>query len=154
METIPHMTLDEMYVSPFTARRTFDGEGHIVWVPIERNLSPTGQRHIDFLISSLANGQNDLDAMAEKLGCTRIDLYGLFHAITGTNVREFCLAYSFRLADDMLRYTSLPIREIARRSGFGSVSVLCQQYKRYRRMTAAACRRSMRAEGDKDRYRV
>ena len=84
MEQIKRFTLDEWYITPFTARRVFDEDGIMTWVPLERNLHPTGQRQLDFIALSMAEGNADFDWMASRLGCLSSDLYGLMSALTGT----------------------------------------------------------------------
>ena len=42
METIKPLTIDDIYISPFTARRVYDEEGIVHWEPIERNVHSTG----------------------------------------------------------------------------------------------------------------
>ena len=37
-ETKP-ITLDEIYISPFTARRVYSEDGVVSWIPLKRNLS-------------------------------------------------------------------------------------------------------------------
>jgi len=38
----PQWTLDEVYISPFTARRRYDEEGVMHYDAVERNTAPTG----------------------------------------------------------------------------------------------------------------
>ena len=154
MEQIKPLTIDEMYISPFTARRVYDEDGNISWVPLERNLNPTGERHVDALLQAFAEGHSDSKWIAERLGCSREDIWGFVRALTGMSMREFRHAYGFRLADDLLRYTSMTVGEVARRSGFYSASLLCQQYMKYHRQLPLARRRALRAPKDEDKYRV
>ena len=154
MEQVKPLTIDEIYIPPFTARRTYDEEGRLRWVPLERNLEPTGQRHVDAFIRAFAEGHSDPQWIADRLGCRRQDIWGLVRALTGMDIREFRHAYGFRLADDLLRYTSLTIDEIARRSGFRCASLLCQQYLKYYRCTPDQRRQRLREARDEDRYRV
>ena len=154
MEEIKALTIEELWISPFTARRVYNEDGVLNWVPLERNLHPTGQRHIDFIARSLSEGHSDFGWMARRLGCRREDLWGLVQVLTGMDVREFRLAWMFRLADELLRYTTLSVGEVARLSGFSSASCICQQYKKYRHFSPNERRRALRREHDAGRYRV
>lgn len=42
MEKKAQFTLEQLYISPFTARRRYDEDGNVSWVPLERNTEPTG----------------------------------------------------------------------------------------------------------------
>lgn len=154
METIPRMTLDELYIQPFTARRTYDDEGRVSYVPLERNTTPTGQRHIDFILQSFDAGHADYDWIAARLGCQRSDLWGLIHILTGLEPREFRRQYLFRHADDLLRYTSLTLPKVARLVGAGTAANLCQLFRDNRGFTPEARRRQLQRDRDADRYRV
>ena len=154
METIKPLTIDEIYISPFTARRVFDEDGIVHWERIERNLHPTGQRHVDALIQAYASGVSDAEQIALRLGCRREDIWAMVRVLTGMDIREFRHAYGFRLADDLLRYTSWSIDRVAQRAGFHSASVLCQQYLKYYKMTPDERRRRLRRGNDVGRYRL
>lgn len=154
METVQPLTIDEMWITPFTARRVYSEEGAVSWVPVERNLNPTGQRHLDFIARSMSDGNTRTEWIAQQLGCKREDLWGLVRTLTGMDVREFRLAWMFRLADELLRYTTMSYDEVGRRAGFGSSSLLCQQFRKYRHFTPDERRRSIRKPYDEGRYRV
>lgn len=153
MATPKFLTLDDLYITPFVARRVYNEDGVMNWVPMERNENPTGVPVIDFIARSMAEGR-DLEWLAGQLGCSREDLWGWYHTMTGMGPKEFRHAYMFRLADELMRYTSLSFDEIARRSGFRCASLLCQQYRKYRHRTSSEMRRSLREPNDTDRYKV
>ena len=154
MEGIKPLTIDELYISPFTARRVYDEDGRMRWLTVERNLSPTGQRHLDFIARSFVEGHSDYSWMASQLGCSREELWGLIRALTGMDAREFRREYMFRMADDLLRYTTMTIAEVARRVGSGTAARLCQLYVKNRGITPAAHRRALRGDRDAGKYRV
>ena len=154
MPLIQPLTIDEIYISPFRERRAKDEYGRLQWVPNERNLHPTGQRHVDALIQSYASGNADAGSIAKMFGCKREDIWAMVRILTGMDIREFRHAYSFRLADDLLRYTSLSIDRIANRSGFICASLLCQQYLKYYKCTPAERRSQLRHGSDLGLYRL
>ena len=154
MEQIQRITVDELYITPFTSRRIYSEDGAISWIPVERNLNPTGQRHLDFIARSMTEGHNDLSWIAQRLRCTTMDLCAMIHVLTGIDGRDFRHEYGFRVVDDLLRYTSMTVGEIALRSGFHSASSLCQQYMKVRKTTPDARRRIIRQERDEGKYRL
>ena len=153
MERIEFLTVDELYITPFTSRRVYSEDGAISWVPVERNLNPTGQRHIDFIAQSMSEGHN-YRWIAMRLRCSTAALSTMIRVLTGMEGRDFRHEYGFRLVDDLLRYTSMTVDEAARRSGFRSASSLCQQYMKYRHVTPAAHRQATRQVRDEGRYRL
>ena len=154
MADLKRMTVDDMYISPFVARRVYNEDGVMSWIPMERNVNPTGIPVVDFIARSLAEGRSNMEWIARQLGCSGTDLHGWSRTMTGMDFREFRRAYLFRLADDLLRYTSLSIDEVARRSGFYSASLLSQQYRKYRNRTPVEVRRSLRQPRDEGRYKA
>ena len=54
----PQWTLDEVYISPFTARRRYDEEGVMHYDAIERNLHPTGVEVMDHYLRRLSEGKD------------------------------------------------------------------------------------------------
>lgn len=153
MAVIEKLTIEEIYISPFTARRSYDEEGNVHWIPLERKVQK-GQRHVDFIIESLAAGQSDYDVIAQQLGCTRADLWGVIHMLFGMDAREFRRAYMFRFADDLLRYTSMTVGQIARRVGAGSAANLCQLYRDNLHTTPHSRRLALRKPKDVNRFRL
>lgn len=154
MAEVKLMTIDDLYISPFVARRVYNEDGVKSWVPIERNVNPTGMPVVDFIARSLAEGRSNISWIARQLGCSVTDIIGWCRTMTGMDAREFRRAYMFRLADDLMRYTSLSIDEVARRSGFHSASLLSQQYRKYRNKTAVEVRQTIRQSRDEGRYKV
>jgi len=91
----PQWTLDEVYISPFTARRRYDEEGVMHYDAVERNTAPTGVEVMDHYLRRLSEGKDVV-------------------ILTGMKGQDFRMAYQLRLADDLLRYTDLPLAEVAR----------------------------------------
>ena len=113
----PQWTLDELYISPFTARRRYDEEGVMHYDPVERNLKPTGVEVMDHYLRRLTEGRDKVEAFCRIYGLRTEDLDSLIYILTGMSGADFRMAYQLRLADDLLRYTDLPLAEVARRSG-------------------------------------
>ena len=154
MENNTFMTIDDIYISPFTGQRTFDTEGRMSWIPMERNMHPTGNPRLDYIAQLLAGGLTDLDRLADKLGCKREHLNGWVYAMFGMNGIKFRHEYICRLTDDLMRYTSMSLEQIAKRTGCYSASSLCQIYIKHRHVKPDARRQAMRQPRDEGRFRV
>lgn len=146
-------TLDELYISPFTGQRTYDNEGRVKYIPIERNLTPTGCKAVDEMIQYLARGAGH-DGLRYRYGMTVTNLNGIFLLLTGMGAVEFCTQYSLRLADDLLRYTGMTVDEVARRCGIGSRSTLYSTMQQRLKCSPTERRHQLREARDKGRYRI
>ena len=147
-------TLEELYISPFTKARRFDDNGQPYYVALTRDLNPTGIYAADMLLRSFTNGYPSLSDVAGQLGCDGRDLSGLLRCLTGMPSEEFRTAYRKRIVSELLRYTSLPLAEIAARSCIGStrnLSFFCNQHFR---CTPNELRRRLRQQGDEGRFAV
>jgi AraC-like DNA-binding protein len=60
----------------------------------------------------------------------------------------------FRLADDLLRYTSMPVSEVARRCGANTQQNLCLLFRKRYNCTPTERRRSLQRKGEADMYCV
>ena len=151
----PQFRLEDIYISPFTHRRETGENGRTVYVELERNLHPTGIRVVDDLLRYLSSGGADMPAFCKRYGGARVgDIDSLTFLLTGMRGVDFRQAYHLRLADDLLRYTSLPMTDIARLSGFGSRVNLYFAYKRDLNTSPTERRNALRQSGDVDLYRV
>ena len=154
MEKLKKFTLEELYIQPFTARRVYDEEGRINWVPVERKKNPTGYPHLDFIVNAMAEGLFDMKMIASFMDCTMDSFNGYLKTLTGMTAKTLRKEYMFRLADDLLRYTSMTADEVAQRIGLSSSSSLSQQFKKYRHVTVEMQRKLLREERDEGRYRI
>lgn len=154
MADLKLLTIDDLYITPFTARRVYSEDGVISWVPVERKLNPTGVSVIDFVVRSMSEGHCDFQWMAQRLLCKRRDVRGLVSALTGMDADAFLRAYMFRLADDLLRYTDMSINEVAKRAGFTSASRMAHNFTKHRHITPKEQRRVTQRDIDKGRFRL
>lgn len=88
----------------------------------------------------------------ELLSKPQFTLAALVFILTGMKAMRFRQLYQARLADDLLRYTSLSPAEVARRSGIGSAINLYQSLRRDCNMSATERRQALRQEGDEGRF--
>jgi len=149
-----YKTLDDLYISPFTKVRHYDENGQAVYSPLERNLQPTGLYAADLLLQSLTAGENRLKSIADRLGCSDRDLSGFIRCLTGQPSHDFCTAYRLRLIDDLLRFTALPLSDVARRSGLGTARSLHRFVLRHRDCTPSDRRAQIRQVGDEGRFAI
>ena len=148
----PYYTLEDLYISPFKSVRYFDDNGTAKYRPLERNLHPTGIYAADYLLQSLTNGETTLAVIALRLGCSGRDISGLIRCLTGMPSDDFRIQYRCRLIDDLLRFTSLSLAEVAHRSGIGSERNLYSFCRRHFGCTPADRRNQIRTVGDEGRF--
>lgn len=150
----PQFTLDDLYITPLCYERHYTDEGHKMFVPIKTNQQPTGIHVMDDLLRTLTAGKPDVADFCARYGIRYTDLDGLLFLLTGMRGAEFRQAYQLRMADDLLRYTTLDMPGVARRCGYGSRINLYYAYKRDLRTSPSERRKQLRKRGDKDRYRM
>ena len=150
----PQWTLDEMYISPFTARRRYDEEGVMHYDAVERNTAPTGVEVMDRYLRRLSEGKDVVKDFCRIYGLRTEDMEALIFILTGMKGQDFRMAYQLRLADELLRYTDLPLAEVARRSGLGSHTNFCVVIHREWKQTPTERRTALRQKGDARRYRL
>lgn len=148
----PQYTLDQLYITPFTRRKRWDEDGHWQYVNIERNLNPTGITVMDDYLRYLANGNSDMQAFADRYGLKREEVAAMVFILTGIKGIRFRQLYQLRLADELLRYTNLDNKEVARRSGLGSENNMYLALRREYNMGIGERRRYLRKEGDVGRF--
>lgn len=151
---IPVLTLDDLYISPFHFERHYDDGGRRYYLPLERKTTPTGLAVVDQLMQRWSKGLQLVEGYARLLGCRPDDVSGLLRVLTGKAVADFRTEYQQRLLEDLLRYTRLPLSEVALRSGIGSHQNLCLFTHAHYHCTPSALRRKLRRAGDVDRYRI
>lgn len=151
----PQFGLEELYRMPFAERREFDTQsGAARYFPIEREPQRSGVRMLDELLAWLdAGSPGTVLHFCEERGLGYADLGGLVFCLTGMSGEDFRLTYQMRMADDLMRYTSMRLDEVARRSGIGSPLNLNQSYQREYAMPPGERRRQLRKKGDVGRYR-
>ena len=150
----PQFTFDSLYISPFTLRRRYSEEGKVSYVPIEQDLNPTGIRVMDDYLRYLTAGHSDMTAFCKRYGARVGDIDSLVFLLTGMRGVDFRQAYQLRIADELLRYTSLPVADVAQRCGLGTRTNLYFAYKRDLKTSPTERRELLRKEGDEDRYRL
>lgn len=150
----PQYTLDKLYISPFTRRKRWDEDGHWQYIAMERNLTPTGITVMDDYLRYLANGNSDMQAFADRYGLKREEVGAMVFILTGIRGIRFRQLYQMRLVDDLLRYTDMDKKEVARRSGLGSENNMYLALRREYNMGIGERRRFLRKESDLGRFAV
>lgn len=145
-------TLDNLYITPFTKCCRYDAEGVPHYEPIARNLTPTGFRIFDDYVVYLSRGASDLQTFADRYGLRLTDIDSMVFLFTGMRGIDFRMAFQVRMADELLRYTSLELDEVAQRAGFGTASNLYLTYKREYGIAPGLRRYRIREKGDLGRY--
>jgi len=149
----PQFTMDDLYISPFTHELTSDEQGRTGYTPMDVNLRPMGIRVMDDYLEALHAGQSDVGEFCARLGAKTSDLDGLVFLLTGMSNQDFRNRWIVRRADDLLRYTDMDVKEIARRSGAGSRNNLYFIYERDLNCSPTMRRQQLRQEGDLGRFK-
>lgn len=150
----PQFGLDDVFITPFRWRRRYSEDGEVTYVAVERRTEPTGIRVFDEYVRYLSRGGSDLKGFADGLGLRREDIDALVFVLTGRRGVDFRQAYQVRTADELLRYTALPLAEVARLSGLGSANNLYLTYKREFNVAPGERRLALRKQGDVGRYKL
>lgn len=148
----PQFKFEDLYIMPFTHRRRYSEDGRVSYVEVERNLQPTGIRVMDDFLCNLAMGKSDITAFCNRYGARVGDIDSLIFLLTGMRGVDFRQAYQMRMADDLLRYTSLSVADVARRCGLGSRTNLYLAYQRDFNTSPTSRRRRLQKSGDEDLY--
>ena len=154
LKSKPQFTIDDLYITPFTQKKEYDKDGHWKYVPVERNMEPTGIHVMDDLLRFLAGGGSSMQTFAEGHGLTTEEVSVLVFILTGMKCMRFRQLYQMRLVDDLLRFTDLGYDQVARRSGLGSPNNMYLALRRDYDMSGSERRRYLRYEGDLDRYKL
>lgn len=154
MDASPQFPYEGLYISPFTTRRRYDEDGNVSYVPLERNLQPSGVRLLDGFAAQLADGNSSRGVYCKRMGITTTQLNTLFLLLTGISADGFRMYFCLRLADDLLRYTDMEVREISRRSGLGTSTNLFYTFRREYKCSATDRRYALRDKGDVGRYKL
>lgn len=147
-------TLEQLYITPLTHRRRFTEDGQMQYVPLERNLNPTGIRVMDDYLRFLSGGCADTAVFAGRYGARIGDIDSLVFLLTGMRGVDFRQAYQRRMADELLRYTSLPVADIARLCGYGSRGNFYFAYLRDFGCPPSDRRLQLQHPGEKDMFKI
>lgn len=152
----PQWKVKELWQNPFKEERRYATDGLRVWtewipVPVAKK---TGVRIFDEWLQYLTEGKPDMGAFCKRYdGLKTSDLDALAFVLTGMSGQRFQTEYRLLTLDALLRYTTLPPDEVARRSGFGSKNNLYLTCKREYGTAAMERRKSIQQKGDVGRYR-
>jgi AraC-like DNA-binding protein len=150
----PQFPAKGLYISPFSLVRTYDTEGVPSYVPLERNLAPTGVKLLDDFLVFLMKGNLSVKTFCENRDIDPRYFHGLVYLLTGETPDALRKMYTLNLANDLLRYTDLTLDDVAKRSGLGSNSNLSQMLKRHYRCCALRRRKVLRKKGDEGKYKL
>ncbi len=149
----PQFRFADLYISPFRWKRQYSVDGVVSYVDMPKP-APTGIRMLDAYLRYLADGNSDLQAFADAHGLRREDIDSMIFILTGMRGVDFRLKFQLTQAAELLRYTSMSLAEVSRRSGIGSANNLYLAFKRDFNLAPGYWRLQVRQEGDLDRYRL
>ena len=108
----PQWTVNDLYISPFTAKRLYNEDGDIHYEPIARNLNPTGIKVMDHYLRRLTEGKDVLRDFCPIYGLRTEDMDSLIYILTGMKGEDFRTAYQLRMADDLSATPTCPSRTL------------------------------------------
>lgn len=150
----PQFKFDNLYISPFTRRKRYDEDGRWQYVALEKDTSPTGIKVMDDYLRYLAAGNSDMQAFVDRYGIKREELAGMVFILTGIKGVRFRQLYQMRIVDDLMRYTNMEPKEVARRSGLGSLNNMYLMLRREYNMCVGERRRFLQKDANVGFYSI
>ena len=109
---------------------------------------------MDDYLRFLSGGCADTALFAGRYGARIGDIDSLVFLLTGMRGVDFRQAYQRRMADELLRYTSLPVADIARLCGYGTRGNFYFAYLRDFGCPPSDRRLQLQHPGEKDMYKI
>lgn len=144
--------LEALYIPPFTQRYYYDREGNRFTEPVERNLQPTGIEVFDRWLQALSKGETDNSRFCRAMGIDINSFHGFVQVLTGMTHSDFKDRYLLLIADDLLRYTDLNIRDVGLRIGLTGQTSFNRFIRRMCGHSPLQRRNALRRPGDLNRY--
>lgn len=151
--TLKKISVDDIYVSILTARRTTNKEGWTRMEPVDKTLKPTGSLIMDAIAQAL-NENCSLTAtdIAKMLQCEAKKLNAAFSLLTGMELRTFLKMFKLKRACEWLTCTDVEAQEVAKRSGFTSPQAFNDFFKKQMKCTANQYRKLHRPSDFRELY--
>lgn len=154
----PQYTVEQFWCSPFREKRRYATDGDRTWtewdaLPADGPVK-TGVRIFDEWIAYIAEGHSEVKAFCKGYGLSATDINSITFVLTGLTTQAFLLKYRLKTLDMLLRYTDMDVKEVARRSGFGSPNNLFLTCKREWNQAPMQRRHTIQKPGDVGRYRL
>ncbi len=93
---------------------------------------------------ALSDPTLSVGALAEEAGMSEVYYRKLFRTLYHTSPSAYLISARLRAAEELMQYTSLPLKECAARSGFSSVQYFCRIYRKKRGVTPSRWRKENR----------
>ncbi len=126
----PQFKFDDLYITIFNEKRVYMPDGRTYYVPLKKNLTPTGIEVFDEFLQLLADGDQNTAYFCKIRGMRQSDLNALCFVLTGLEARVFRTRWLTYRIYELLRFTDMEIRKVAKVSGAGSGVNLCFACKR------------------------
>lgn len=148
----PKYSLEMLYVSPFTKKLGFDEkELKTIYVPLEQKRLRTGLDVVDLVVDKLVAGQ-DPSVLAWQLGMTPAALSTTLRTLTGLTLVELRTRWRMKMANDLLRYTELPLQEVMSRIGYTSAQSFSRMFRKAYGAAPVEYRNRCRAQSEIGKY--
>lgn len=115
------ITVDDIYVSPLKAKMVTNAEGWMRLEPVGQTPPQTDSPFMNEVARILARDCGTTpQQIAREVKIKPKIVHSLFRYHTGEPIDRFLQQYRMKVAREWLACTDLPIREVAKRSGFTS----------------------------------
>ena len=149
-------TVEQLWRNPFKEERRYKTDGERVWWEWIAVSPPagTGVKIFDEWLQYLSEGNYEAWTFCCRYpGLRSDDLDSLSFVLTGMRAVDFSAKYRAMTVDLMLRYTDLPLKKVARRSGIDTMNNLYLTCKREWGVAPTERRKAIQKQGDAGRYR-
>ena len=148
----PQFEFEQLYRSVFTEERRYV-DNQVTYVKLPDRYKPSGIEILDLYIDRLHRGGISVSGFCKELGVLPLELNGFIFLLTGMTNEEFRTRWMLMRADELLRYSDLPLTKIGARSGIGSHTNLYHFYQRECGCSPFDRRYMLRQPNDAGRYR-
>ena len=146
-QTTPQYSLERLYVSPLTKKRGFDERNlEIIMVPMETKRQLTGITLLDAVVDCLIAGTDPRD-VAYHYGVAPEKLSSLVYTMTGLTLVALRKQWRMRMAQELLRYTELSLKDVMQRCGYASMPTFSNFVRQSTGLTPLDIRRDARQRG-------
>ena len=150
----PQFAFDDLFIPPFTKMAQYNRNGGLFYVPLSHDKQSTGIRILDDFRSFLMSDTRQLKKFCRSRGITIDELSATLLVLTGMNLRTLTTRWYLQTALQLLRYTELPLVDVATLSKLGTPVNL--YYTCFKEIGCApgVLRYQLREEGDEGRFEL
>ena len=150
----PQFTFDDLFIPPFTKMAQYNRNGGLFYVPLSHDKQSTGIRILDDFRNFLMSDTRQLKKFCRSRGITIDELSATLLVLTGMNLRTLTTRWYLQTALQLLRYTELPLVDVAALSKLGTPVNLYYACLKEFDCAPGVLRYQLREEGDEGRFEL